>query len=367
MMKKNIILTIIAFVLLGCGNSPKSTNALKEIGTMPATEEGFEQGVSACYAAIHNNRLYIAGGCNFPEIPAAKGGSKRYYKGIYSAPLGDTLIWEKAGTLPVANAYGANIQIGNKWIIAGGMNENGATPAVLCIDLDNNCKTDTLPQLPYSIDNTTGAVANGKIYVTGGNANGKPSNRTFILDLENISKGWEELPPMPSRARVQPVCAATADALYVWGGFASADSTHDALVHTDGARYDFTTNRWEQLPNISDDKGKFTLSGGTATLMSDSCIIAAGGVDHDIFTDAISGRYNLIAKDEYMHQAATWYRFNPRLMCYNINTENWSQLHSDATFARAGAIIISHNNDLYYIGGELKPGIRTPQIHRYRK
>lgn len=366
-MRKSIFSILIGAALLGCNGSPEGASPLKEAGTMPAIEEGFELGVSACYAATYNDTLYIAGGCNFPDTPASQGGAKRYYKGIYKAAMSDTLQWTEAGKLPATSAYGANIQHGSKLIIAGGMNENGATSAVIIIDLAYGCSIDTLPSLPCTVDNTAGAVSGNKLYVAGGNTDGKPSRRTFVLDLADTSKGWSELTPMPSRARVQPVCAATSTALYVWGGFTPADSCGDAMVHTDGACYNFGENCWRTLPDVTDGATTLTLSGGVAALIDDSTIVAAGGVDREIFTDAISGRYTLIAKEDYMHQPDAWYKFNPRLMQYNTCSDSWTLLHSGEPFARAGAMMTTSGNTIYYVGGELKPGIRTPQIQRYIK
>ncbi|MBQ2779287.1 MAG: cyclically-permuted mutarotase family protein [Bacteroidaceae bacterium] len=365
---KRILSILISASLLGCtGGSKGEAPALKEIGTMPAFESGFEQGVSACYAATHDDCLYIAGGCNFPETPAAEGGAKRYYKGIYRASLGDTLQWQKVGHLPVASGYGANIQAGSRWIIVGGMNGEGASAEAISIDLADACKIEKLPPLPCTVDNTAGAAACGKLYIVGGNADGKPSKRVFVLDLEKSAEGWHELPPMPSRPRVQPVCAASNSALYVWGGFCPADSAGGAATHTDGLCYSYATGRWSPLPDVTIEGEAITLSGGTMTLRDNSTIIAAGGVNRDIFTDAISGTYALIDKADYMLQPSEWYRFNPRLMRFDTESGLWSLIDKNSAYARAGALILAHKSDIIYIGGELKPGIRTPQIHRHRK
>lgn len=351
---------------MGCANIPEGASPLKEAGTMPAFEAGFEQGVSACYAAICNDTLYIAGGCNFPDTPAAEGGAKRYYRGIYKAAAGDTLVWQQAGLLPEPSAYGAYIRHGDRLFIAGGMNNDGATADVFCIRLADGCITDTLPPLPCTVDNTAGAVSGNRLFVVGGNNNGKPSCKAFVLNLDNPSAGWNELPDMPSRARVQPVCAATPHALYVWGGFTPADSSGNALVHTDGVCYTMATNSWSTLPDVTIDNNPVTLSGGVVIPVDDSTIIAAGGVDKDIFTDAISGAYRLTEKEQYMLHPAEWYRFNTRLLQYDTRCGSWRLLHTAPALARAGAAMVADSGRVYYIGGELKPGIRTPGTLRIK-
>lgn len=139
-----------------------------------------------------------------PEKPAADGGLKRYYKGIYKAEIGDDLVWEQVATLPAASAYGATAQAGNRWIVIGGMNSDGATSDVYCLDLENGCKAEALPSLPCTIDNTAAAINGEKIFVVGGNADGNASNRVFMLDLAAAEKGWEE----PAVNTVTPTRAA---------------------------------------------------------------------------------------------------------------------------------------------------------------
>ena len=365
---KKILFILIGVALLGCTDNHKGASPLVKYGTMPAFESGYELGVSALYAAVYDGELYIAGGCNFPEKPAAEGGAKRYYTGIYKAELSDTLVWEQIATLPAASAYGATVQAGGRWIIAGGMNCDGATSDAYCFDLENDCKAEALPSLPCTVDNTAAAINGEKVFVVGGNADGKASNRVFTLDLAATEKGWQELPAMPSRPRVQPVCAATSEALYVWGGFCPADSLNDAITHCDGARYIFAEQRWEKLPDvrIEGEEETFSLSGGVA-MVHKGRIIAAGGVNKDIFTDAISGRYSLTSKEKYMHHPAEWYRFNSRLAAYDPQKGCWELISNDKAFARAGAAMTANGNDIIYIGGELKPGIRTPETSIFKQ
>ena len=64
-------------------NEPK----VEVFAKSPDGENGYEQGVSAAYAGILNDKLILAGGCNFPDVRAAEGGKKRFYKGVYVADI----------------------------------------------------------------------------------------------------------------------------------------------------------------------------------------------------------------------------------------------------------------------------------------
>ena len=376
-------------LLSSCVGSTKDKDMkLNLFATMPSLEAGFEKGVSACYAAVYDNNLYITGGCNFPEKPVTEGGTKRYYKDIFrttdngqqtKVETRQSLIenkqyvidtsknnneWRRVGEMPVTSAYGANIQYGDTWIIAGGMNENGATKNVIKINLSDNCSIERLPDLPYAIDNTAGTYADERIFVVGGNADGKPSNKIFVLDMKDVAGGWQELAAMPSRGRVQPVCVATVDALFVWGGFSPKDETGEAVAYTNGLRYDFKTATWTTLSDVMAEGEKMTFTGGTMTKIDDNTFVSAGGVNHKIFTDAISGRYELVSKADYMHKEPEWYKFNQHLMMYDVKKNEWRPLDKNQVYARAGALLLANGKDIFYIGGELKPGIRTPEIHQ---
>ena len=333
---------------------------------MPCMEPGFEQGVSACYAAATEEALFIAGGCNFPEIPAAEGGKKVYYRGIYRISTDNTGKWEKIGELPESSAYGANIQNGNKWYIIGGMNSNGSTGSAYCINLDSIYTIEELPPLPCTTDNLAGTVYKNTLYVSGGNVDGNASNSFFALETGK-DNSWKKLPDMPGAPRVQPVCAAADECIYIWGGFAPATENSEATVHCDGLRYDIATAKWEKIGNITDKGEIVTLSGGTAIAIDNYTIIAEGGVNKEIFLDAISGKYELVNKEDYMHKPSEWYKFNRGLLMYNTRGNRWQTVGNDTVYARAGAQLARQGGIIYQIGGELKPGIRTPDIYRISK
>ena len=96
-----------------------------------------------------------------------------------------------------------------------------------------------------------------------------------------------------------------------------------------------------------------------------SKVICAGGVNQEIFLDAISGKYSLVAKENYLKKDISWYRFNDCLLAYDLNTEQWNTPVAEShLLARAGAQVALHDKTLYYVGGELKPGLRSAGIIR---
>ncbi|UVS30220.1 hypothetical protein NXW36_02135 [Bacteroides fragilis] len=122
--------------------------------------------------------------------------------------------------------------------------------------------------------------------------------------------------------------------------------------------------RW--LRHLSPQKGEpLTLTGGASVSYGDVLLICAGGVNRDIFEDAISARYQMVRESEYLLQPIEWYRFNDQLLAYNVRSSEWIRIGVPSPMlARAGSSLVVFGDILFYIGGELKPGVRTPGICR---
>ena len=355
---------------------------VKVVKGFPAVEPGYEQGVSACFAAQIANNLVMAGGANFANTPAAEGGAKCYYSGIYGARCnGDSLRWERFGALPEPLAYGVAISNADSLMVIGGCNADGPSKRCYSIHVEyNRAFLRELTSLPVAIDNAAGCCLDHKAYLVGGNVDGKPSAKIYWRDLLKRRSEWKELTDMP-QARVQPVCAALDGKLLVWGGFTPAGDSCRAVVHTDGLVLDLATGEWSEVAAPTIDGKEITLAGGSMAALNEHTIMAFGGVNREIFTDAISGQYALVEKDKYLLQPAEWYRFNAHLLTFDITTGQWTDLGAYPSLARAGAAIAVgsqrpavkvgsnaptpvHELQTWCVGGESKPGIRAPEVTR---
>lgn len=356
-------------VTVACSNRPDASEiSLEKIYGFPTGDAGFLKGVSALYAGVIDGNLLIAGGCNFPDIPAADGGKKVYYQDVYAAPLTeDTLLdWRKVGTLPQAAAYGVTISTEKGLICIGGNTANSSLSDVFLLSLQKETlKTDTLPSLPVTIDNMAGALLGHSLYIVGGNVNGVPSSDVYALDLSALDEGWKQEPNIPGNPRIQSVCAAQGGKLYVWGGFAPATEGKPASLSVDGYAYSPETREWIPVAVPRDaDGNEVSLGGGMAAPYGKDGILCAGGVNKDIFLKALQGVY---AGKEYLSHPVEWYQFNRNLMLYHPQTDEWTTLGEYEQGARAGAALVSWNKYHYMINGELKPGIRTNEINRIKE
>lgn len=326
-------------------------------------EAGMEVGISAPFAGMLDGQLITAGGCNFPVDPMGPASTKKFYKGVYAADPA-TMQWQRIGSLPEGMAYGATAPADGGLILIGGTSASEALRDVNKLTVaDGKVTLAPLPQLPAAVDNMAAAAIGSKVYVAGGNVAGKPSRQLFVLDLDNLSAGWKKLRDMPGNPRVQPAMAAAKDAngevcLYLWGGFAGKHDGKQATLETDGLKYTPSKGKWSELPAPVDAQGNpISTGGGTAATMTDGRIAVAGGVNKEVFLEALRNQ-----APDYLQHPIEWYRFNDNVLLFNPATGTWSIDGTDKNAARAGAVMIAdQNNGFYLIGGELKPRIRTAE------
>lgn len=364
-------------------------------------------GVSAPFAGIYHGKLWVAGGCNFPDKPVTEGGSKRYYEDIFCLDLAASTppaAWQWAGRLPYPVAYGATVSTPEGLICIGGNNADSSLVQVTLLTWDETTgqiETTSLLALPAPMDNLAAAADGAKIYVAGGNVNGRPARSFLCLDRNHPEKGWEQLPDFPGAARVQPVLAAQQSSegsrIYLAGGFQPILDGEAPVVPTDLLAYNPQERSWtketelpaldfsgEELTETVASTGRpvtrHTFTGGCCVAEGGRYLLFLGGVNYDRFLAAID-RPRQIAQAEaaadkvaldslqaeakaYMHHPVEWYRFNTSLWRYDTFTKKWNSLGAYEQLARAGAGAVCSGKTLIVVNGELKPGIRTPAVNR---
>ena len=346
--------------------SPVCVTDFQQMQGFPYWDRDFSQGVSACYTGIISGKLLMAGGCNFPGIPAKDDGEKKFYQDIYVTDITDDSIfhWEKNDRLPCPMAYGVSVSSPEGIICVGGMNKTGALDKVFRLRLKGNIiEIESLPDLPCRLDNMTGALWNNLLYIAGGNKDSIPCNDLYCLDLDDLLTGWKRLPDFPGTPRTQSVSAVLLDvsgqpSFCLWGGFAPSKDNCQASLSVDGYAYSFASGQWRTLPTpINAEGDTISLGGGSAVALSDSLLLCMGGVNKDIFLQGLQK-----AAPDYLLHPAEWYCFNKCLLVYNARRKQWTEVMRTSDIARAGAALVIDGKSCFYINGELKPGIRTSAI-----
>ncbi len=354
----------------------------KQIEWIPLPGYPIEGGISAPYIGVHKEKLIVAGGCNFPDIPAARGGEKVFYKSLYLLDIstdrkGDR--WKKGKDLPYEVAYGSSVNTDKGIICIGGQNKSSALSDVLLIQYDeelNDVTFASLPSLPAKVFNADASIDNNKVYVTGGINSNHEKGAIYILNLDELQNGWFTIKASAIYERQQPVVIAQDNQLFIAGGY----DEKEAKVFTDISRFDFKSNQWDTYADIiSGNQEISTFIGAGGISYQSGYILFVGGVNYECFTSALqrirktreaseAGNLELVdslkqAGKEYMNQDIGWYKFNPSLSLFNIHTKKWDFLGDYRQAARAGAGITIWKDELYVICGELKPGIRTSEAN----
>ena len=396
------ILTILCLLLATLGASAQSSsftpndNAFNHVSyrSLPPLRVNGKEGVSAPFAGTIGHSVFVAGGCNFAEKPAAQGGKKQFYSDIFEITPNhsEKKCWEKIGSIPHALAYGASVSVPHGIVCIGGTDGQASSSQVLLIhsNANHHVQTDPLPSLPVGLDNLTAAYGNGYIYAAGGQSNGTGVCHAYRLRYPH-GEAWERLPDFPGAARLQPASAVqnsnTGACFYLMGGYAPASSTEEATVHTDGWAYHPQSKSWQHVSPIVPygQKSPMALVGAQGIASGCAHIVFVGGVNLERFEEALNrplyiqqtrsslartqsqalhSRLSQLQHEDatYLLHPAPWYRFNSQLLIYHTITDTWVTESHSPLLARAGAALVAVGNEWILIDGESKPGIRSADV-----
>ena len=348
-MKKHLILMAacaLAAMALSC-NPTNLNRKLKETGWPTDCTDRYMMGVSAPFCGVVEGTVLSAGGANFPEIPAAYGGLKELYNEIYLLTQDG---WISAGKLPFPSAYGGCVNIGGRLIAVGGSNGDKAITNVFAFVInENKVTTEALTPLPIGIEQAGYACDDSTIYVAGGITPSRLNDKVYEGKVSGNEIIWSELASMPEKL-VQPVAFHANGSLYLWGGFDPTSKT----VSCKGWKLNKTTGEWTLL-----EERQETLTGATAVALPDGRMAVVGGVDKDVFTYGMNAVRE--KKRMYMVMEPEKYRFNRTLRIFDPAEEKWAAYGEADALALAGAGVAADTERIYIIGGEIKPGIRTPR------
>ena len=386
---KSVLFVLSLIILTACTETQKEQSMKIDITTL--TTQGLEgdlqKGVSASYAALIDDNLLVAGGCNFPDKLGFEGGKKVFYDEILLFNKTQNQ-WQTIGKLPEAAAYGVSVAIPDGYLWIGGQTATNSLANCYKVQYSKEkaLTLNSFPALPEPLDNFSGASVGSKVFVAGGNASGKASNKVFYINTAT-DKEWKQLPDFPGDARVQPVLAAIEKdndtLLYVLGGFFGGDATKTPTMGEKVLAFSLKQQQWHEVAlQENPNKEIFSLTGATALAIDNRYIACFGGVNHSLFINTITDLYHL-GKDtsltdeqrkqknydymsHYMTQPIAYYKFNQECYLFDTHTKQWSVLNTQPDFARAGATLVGTPSEFYLIQGELKPGVRSPKTYKLK-
>ncbi|MFR9523489.1 MAG: cyclically-permuted mutarotase family protein [Rikenellaceae bacterium] len=379
-MKLKFITIVLLAVLsnwVAVGREYENNFAWEQISPLP-----LPGGVASPYGGVSGGAIIVAGGCNFPDRAVWDGGAKRFYDDIYALPQGSA-EWIGGFSLPYQVAYGASVDTPKGVLCIGGENQTGKLSDVVLLAWDGASQTiaqTPYPSLPFALTSCDAAVLGGYLYVAGGAADGENSGNHFLRLSLRDGVQWEVLPNFPGQARLKPSLVAQNGAesvdLYLFGGSDISNSHREPSVVTTALKYNTTAKLWSPLADaILGDGEPRSLHDADGIAVGKNHILLLGGVNYDIFLDALLRAHNLKFAEsaqayaeydawlaEYFAHPAPWYKFSQDIVVYNTITDTWSIGGSFPYAGVAGVKVIPYGKGWYVVNGEVKPGVRTSDV-----
>ncbi|GMA15142.1 YjhT family mutarotase (plasmid) [Deinococcus metallilatus] len=243
------------------------------------------------------------------------------------------------------------------------MYKTGLALALLAAAALGSAQAQVYPDLPVAIKNGTGVMIGQTIYVGLGTA----GNQWFALDLSQPERHWVLIAPFPGVPRDQSISAAVDGKLYVFGGIGKPTPTSTTTVFNQGFVYDPAKNTWTQLPTRAPEG----IAGGVAATVGDSLLMFAGvnkNIFDGYFTDLAAGEGNKAEQDRisraYFDQRPQDYFLGREVMSYTPADNRWQEVDFLPFGGTAGSALVARGNTLTLVGGEIKPGVRTPAVRQ---
>lgn len=351
---KNFLLTIVLLSCWAAAFAAEQPNVSKLTDTdailwdtslqLPASAEtgAPHLGLAGAFAGFVDGKLVIGGGANFPAGTPEQGGRKRYWADI--CVYDETTGWQTfPGALPGPSAYGVSIGLPGGVLCIGGCDERACTRAVRLLTLHEGIPAfEEYPALPRPLAHAAGCRVNDRIYVAGGIESVEDARTTsdfFVLDLQHLDAGWQELPAWEGPSRAFAVAAAQSDGFdncfYLFSGreFSPGEPWN---VLDDGYEYNPRLKRWRRID------GSFPVMAGTALPFGTNHILMIGG------RSATNGDEGL-------------------LRLYHTVTGSMAEVPAPEGVALPVTThTLATDDGLLIASGETAPGIRTPILLRGR-
>lgn len=329
---------------------------------------------------VSNNVLIIAGGANFSNGMPWDGGKKYYSDEIHILQRnGDKFFWNKKlkSTLPEPIAYCGNTATNAGIVYAGGENGTGISKKSWLLKWNKEKESvdaEPLPDLPLALTNVALTHIDNVMYAAGGDEAKNSSVGFFKLDLNNKNPHWETLPDLPiALANVTLIAQAGKDEknIYLIGGRTKTASGISELHHTTFV-FDLNNNEWEKCADISDGKNTTYLSAAAGVAVGKNYILMIGGDNGKVFhrieediaqiaqakTPEEKEKLTAEKNNLNIHHKG----FDRSLLLYNTISDAWMKIGEYPFPAQVTATAVKWRNDIVISNGEIKPGVRTPNV-----
>ncbi len=330
-------------------------------------------GLAGPLAGVHKNVLIIAGGANFPDSLPWEGGKKKYHAEIFVLKK-EKLQWVKGinAALSETTAYGASVSLADGVLYMGGENEEGTSKKVTLVQWNekrNTITTRSFPDLPIPLTNLMAATDGTIVYTGGGESADGPSSRFFYLDINNVKRGWQRLPDIPY-AVSNAVMAIQSDGqknfVYLVGGRKKNKEAVSSFYRSVIA-FNIQSQKWEERSSMPEAK-----AAGTGIAFGKHHILLFGGDNGTTYNKteelllAISRENDPDKKLRLIDQKNKLQQSHPGFLrdvsVYNSKTNVWTKTDFIPFATPATTTALQWNDCVVIPSGEIRAGVRTPQI-----
>lgn len=352
-----------------------------ELAAVMQTNDGKPTlGFAGAINGVHQNALIVAGGANFPDKMPWEGGQKKYHNTIHLLEKkGDNYVWntEVDSYLPEPIAYCGVTSTDLGVAYVGGENKNGCSKKGYLLKwgkAKNEVTFYHLPDLPKALSNIALSNYEKVLYAIGGDETQNSSKDFYSLNLNQEQLEWKKLADLPlALAHATAVVQETKEGpcLFVFGGRTKTPSGISVL-HSSTFSYNFNQKKWKEVASINDGNTIMNYSAGAAIPMGISKVLLLGGDNGQIFhqietylskialTETLQEKEVLIAKkNELVTHHQGFYR---GILAYDTVTDSWEKIGELPFLTPVTTTACLWNDALVLSNGEIKPGIRTPNI-----
>ena len=373
MTKRNYVSFMVLFLLLLLSERSYSSG-INQILRTPvwsmeqASNSLLQEGLAGSFFGKQGDWFILAGGANFPYGKPWEGGTKTFSREIFVFSENNNQFQQVSASnnLPFGMAEGAYISSQNGILCMGGQTPDGLTNKTLLLNYNGeDVSVEIYPDLPIAIKNATAAIISNRVYLLGGQTkDGQSQNQFLLLDLNNLDLGWQSLPNFPiavSGATMSAQQDGEEISLFVFGGRAIGENNR--------------TNFYASVFNYKPSKGEWTTKRDirlheTTSLQLSMAVSAPIGATHIALIGGDDGLvYNQVEKAISQNDIATrdslWTNhtgFNNKILLYNTVTDSWFEQDNSRNTPVAVSSIVSDGKQIYMSGGEIRPGIRNPEI-----
>ncbi|MGH6760819.1 MAG: N-acetylneuraminate epimerase [Phyllobacterium sp.] len=238
--------------------------------------------------------------------------------------------------------------------------------AAIAISTGATMAAETWPDLPVAVKNGVAARVGDMAYVGLGSA----GTDFYALDLTDPAKGWVKRAAFTGPATNGAAVAVSGKTILAFSGNGKADAAARSPIIFDTVyAYDTESDTWSKL----DTQTPVGLSGAKAATLGDGRIAIVGGYNKELF-DKYLADVGAINKDtdpegfrklvdSYMGMQPKNYRWNDKVLVYDPAGNSWGTLGDNPFLPNCDpALVVQGENRFMVVSGEIKPGLRTPEV-----